>query len=263
MYLALVAQDLRLLDGWVREAEWPHVACPTCGDGSLAIKSIETEDCGESIRYRNHEDWEPEWLHGTFHGALQCARSACQETVAIAGDYKTDMVRGADVGSYSDYNSIPYDSFFRLRFSIPPLTLVALPGRTPEAVATAVNGAAAVIWTDPNAAANRLRVAVEELLTANGQRRFEVKKHKRVRLTTHRRIEEFKQDRSEAAEALEAVKWIGNEGSHAAELGLADVLEGAGFLGYALRLLYDDEDEQLASRIRSVNRARGVGRRTR
>lgn len=258
VYVPSVAQDLRLLDGWVRKAEWPHVACPTCGDGFLVIKAIATEECGESIRYRDHEAWEPEWLHGTFHGALQCARSACLETVAIGGDYKVDMVQGPDGGWYGEY-----DSFLRLRFTVPPLNLVPLPDRTPETVATAVNGAAAVIWTDPSAAANRLRVAVEELLTANGQRRFEIKKHKRVRLTTHRRIEEFKQVRHEAAEALEAVKWIGNEGSHAAELGVGDVLEGTVFLGYALRMLYDDDEKKLAKRIRSVNRARGVGRRNR
>lgn len=254
MYLARVAQDLRLLDGWVREAEWPHVTCPTCGDGSLGVKSIKTEDCGESIRGRDHDAWEPEWLHGTFHGALQCGRSACQETVTIAGDYRVDWVGG---------ESSPYDASFRLRFATPPLILVVLPGRTPEAVVTAVTGAAAVIWTDPSAAANRLRVAVDELLTASRQRRFEVKKHQRVRLTTHQRIEEFKRVQSEAAEVLEAVKWIGNEGSHAAELGIADVLEGADFLSYALRLLYDHKDEQLAKRIRSINRTRGVGRRAR
>jgi hypothetical protein len=151
-----------------------------------------------------------------------------------------------------------YDAFLRLRFASPALMLVTLPPATPQPVADAVKAAAAALWLDPGAAANRLRLAVEELLTAQRVPRFSKSSTKRIRMSTHQRIATFRNKHADAADALEAVKWIGNEGSHAGELGVKDVLEGARILGFALRLIYDDEDQQIARRIRKVNKSRGL-----
>ena len=105
--------------------------------------------------------------------------------------------------------------------------------------------ASALLWVDPGAAANRLRFAIEELLTAEGMRRFVNRDHKRVRLSTHMRIQEFKKYAGSAGDALEAVKWIGNSGSHDDELTATDVLDGVDLLRHALRSLYDKEDERV------------------
>lgn len=45
----------------------------------------------------------------------------------------------------------------------------------------------------------------------------------------------------EASDALEAVKWIGNTGSHEANLSVSDVLDGVEMLGHALRSIFDDQ----------------------
>lgn len=102
------------------------------------------------------------------------------------------------------------------------------------------------MWIDRGAAANRLRLAIEEILTAQRVRRFDTAPgRKRRRLPTHVRILEFAARKRAAADALMAVKWIGNEGSHADGLTTRDVVEGADMIAHALRLLYDTSAEDL------------------
>jgi Domain of unknown function (DUF4145) len=117
-----------------------------------------------------------------------------------------------------------------------------------------------VIWADPSAAANRLRFAIDELLTAQGMARYRNVSGKRRRLTTDRRIQEFREYEYGAADALEAVKWIGNRGSHEAGLTATDVLDGADLLSHALKMLYDRSGDEMERRIRAVNRRRGLPR---
>ncbi len=168
----------------------------------------------------------------------------------IVGDY------AVDVDFDDDGRSFEVD-VYRLRFAAPPLKIVASPVGTPDTVIKAIDGATAVIWTDPSAAANRLRVAIEELLTAHRIRRFRNVRGKRIRLNTHDRIQEFGQYKTRPAETLEAVKWIGNQGSHEAALTATNVLEGAELLGFALRELYDKTEKQMERKVRTVNKRPG------
>lgn len=253
--LTTVAQDLRLLDDWVQESSWPHTDCPVCGAGSLTPDSIVSVEAAASSRHHDHEAWEPEWIHGTFHGVLRCSVGRCNEPVSIAGDYKVDMVMAPGGGWYGEY-----EAFYRLRYALPALPLLAPPDKTPETVRRAVEAASALLWIDPGAAGNRLRFAIEELLTAQRVRRSIMKDGKRIRLTTHRRIELLRQRKEAASDALMAVKWIGNEGSHADALTATDVIDGAELLGHALRLLYDDSAKQMERRIRKINKAKGLPR---
>lgn len=250
-----MAQDLRLLTGWMLESEWPHTSCPVCGAGSLAPESILSVEAAASSNHRNHDAWEPDWIRGTFHGVLRCSVGRCNEPVTVAGDYKVDMVKAPGGGWYGDY-----EAFYRLRYALPALPLLSPPDKTPETVQRAVEAASALLWTDPGAAGNRLRFAIEELLTAQQVRRYSVKNGRQNRLTTHSRIELLQQRKAAAGDALMAVKWIGNEGSHADALTTTDVIDGAELLGHALRLLYDDSAEQMERRIRKINKAKGLPR---
>lgn len=125
------------------------------------------------------------------------------------------------------------------------------PAGTPAEVVNAIKSASNVLRTDPNSAANRLRFAIESLVTALGQRRYTVSRPKngapatRSRLTTHACITEYRKGHPEAGDALLAVKWIGNSGSHDSELTVSNVLDGTDMLAYALRLIYDKSDETM------------------
>jgi hypothetical protein len=245
-----VAEDIRALAGWVREGRWPYVECPTCRIGALIPDFLKGTASPRSLHDydQNHDG---SLINGHFHGVLKCTFSQCEERVTVAGDYDVDF--DADDEGYTR----PFD-FFKLRYAAPPLDVLVPPVGTPEAVVQAIKSAGRIVWIDPGAAANRLRVAIEELLTDYGMRRTKIVNHKRVRLSTHAQIEEFKRYELLVGDTLEAVKWIGNAGSHEQDLTAKDVIDGAEILGYALRLLYDKSDEQMERRIRAVNKRKGL-----
>ena len=248
--LIVMAEDLRHLDHWVRKDRWPHVACPACLAGHLALHAIESVTSERSTRDYGRSG-NPMDLSGTFHGVMRCAIPTCRETVVITGDYCVD-VDVEDDGRTAEFE------FFRLRFATPTLKIILPPPATPDTAIKAIESAAAIVWVDPNAAANRLRVAIDELLTAYGMPRFRNSNGKRRRIPTDFRIREFRRFEGEVADTLEAVKWIGNQGSHESGLTATDVLDGADLMSFALKQLYDKSGEVMQRRVRAVNTRRGL-----
>ena len=248
--------DVRKLGGWLLQGDWPAVSCPNCGLGFVAVDHISTINSAASDRVRDDPDWEPEWLFGHFHGTLRCSRSACYEPIIVSGAYRVEPIIEEGGRFYNEYGS-----YLRLRYAIPALPIMSVPPATPKVVQDAVVAASRIVWTDPSGAGNRLRVAIEDLLTEYGMRRFINTKGKRKRLSTHDRIQEFKKYESLAGETLEAVKWIGNQATHGQELSVDDVLDGAGLLEYALKLLYDTSDDEVAKLVRKINKSKGLPRR--
>lgn len=256
-------EELERLSRWFSLESWPSISCPSCHRGRLTPgmvgdqPSVQTHESASSRRLHNHPNWNPESLSGIFHGTLHCTSSTCGDVVGVVGEFEVSV----DVEDDGEWR---YYEFGRLRFATPPLVIMDLPTKTPEPVRQAIEQAAAILFSDPGSAANRLRVAVEELLTAARVRRFSVNKGRRSTLTAHARIELFTKKSPETkspGEALMAVKWIGNEGSHQQRLSVAEVLEGAELLEHALRLLYDDSDVLRAKKIAAINRRKGLPRK--
>jgi hypothetical protein len=252
-----MVHDLMVFDGYVARSNWPHVSCPACTRGFLVPAVLEAVPSEQSKRAKSHESWEPDWISGTFYGLLKCAAPSCGETVTITGDFKVGPLLESDGSWYGEY-----DDMFRLRFALPALPILTLPAETPKDVKQAIEHASRVLWIDPSAAANRLRFAIEALLTHLRIPRFVISKGKRSRVTTHVRIVKLKKSKLDAGEALEAVKWIGNSGSHEDTLTVSDVLDSAVMFGRALRLIYNRSDQELQRRIRAVNKAKGIPRDT-
>lgn len=248
--------EIRKLAGWLQQGEWPAVGCPQCGIGTLSVKSLNPVDSAASVRHHDDDNWEPDWQFGLFHGMLRCNRRACNESVVVSGAYKVDVSLDDD-GSWRGEWGI----FYKLRYSIPALPIMALPANVPSEVQEAITAASRILWTDPNSAGNRLRVAIEELLTKKGMRRYVTRNGRKHRLSTHARIQEFKGRDKLVGDTLEAVKWIGNQASHEELLTIDDVLDGAGLLEHALRLMYDKSSDEAARLVRKINKSRGIPKR--
>jgi len=248
-----VAADLRAFDAWFEERRWPSAPCPQCKLGDLhpTSDSIVLESTADSIRHGDHPNWEPEWIFGFFHGALYCARPVCREIVIVSGQFRVEM--GSD-GNYQ--NEI------RLRYAIPALPLAIPPPNTPPAVVAGLEEASRVVWTDPLSAANGLRRCVEALLDHEKVPKTQLtKQRKRKHLATHVRIGVLKVKQPLVATSLEAVKWVGNQGSHgSSSLTSSDCVESAQYLDHALRVLYDTTDAELVKKARAINKAKGVKR---
>jgi hypothetical protein len=110
---------------------------------------------------------------------------------------------------------------------------------------------------------NALRGCVEVILTRRGVPRTTVSKGKRHRLFLHDRIELFQRRDAEVGAALMAVKWIGNEGSHAGALTPADVLDALEVIEDVLERFWGDKRRTLARLITKINQKRGPRSRRR
>ena len=248
-----MADDLRAFDSWFDLNEWPSGPCPVCKLGDLhpSAGSITTVTTTSYDWHEDDEAWEPEWKHGFFHGILYCGRSACREKVIVSGEYRVTMIKLWE----------KYIDELRLRFAIPALPLVIPPANTPKAALEGIEAASRIVWTDPAGAANGLRRAVEAVLDDQKVHKTQTIRHRRFRLSPHQRINRLKARQPVAAASLEAVKWLGNEGSHSsAALTSSHCIESAQYLNHALQILYDKTEADLIKNAKAINKAKGLVR---
>lgn len=184
---------------------------------------------------------------------MHCTNPACGQWVVITGTYRVVINNGDP--EYGQYGEL-----LQLKTFDPSLPLLEVPAGVPDEVTEAIAAAAAkIIWLDPSSAANRLRTAVERVLDDQKVRKTRLtKKNTRQRLTAHARIEEFKPKNLAASEAMMAVKWMGNDGTHYSGMTATDVLEGATVLQLALKAIYDKSGAETLKLIKAINKAKGL-----
>ncbi|MFD0686044.1 DUF4145 domain-containing protein [Actinomadura fibrosa] len=233
--------------------DWPHIPCPTCTRGSL-LPIPDTFVAEESVTSRSlhdNEAWEPEWIQGDFHCVLTCRKETCDHVRVIG-----EMTVGC-----AGRHDIQYEQYLTPTMFFPALPLLESRALCPPEVGERVDAAAKILWLDPNAAANRIRAAVEALMDDRNVIRTQPNREgKVVRLSLDKRIASFKTalpQHADAAELLLAVKWIGNVGSHEDVLRVPDVLEGVEFLDRALSLIYDTNLDDIRKRASEVTARRG------
>ncbi len=244
-----MAHELMPLCNWFSSGHWPVIRCPTCSGGILStdgeLQLSESWASREAYR-RQGANWDPLMVQGVFSGTLHCQNASCQELVAVAGRWITDVLEDPD-----PTDGMSYGEHLRIEYLNPAPPLIQVPEQCPDTVRAMVLSASTVLWLRPAAAANFLRSAVEYLLDAKRVRKTG---ENRRRLSLHGRIVEFRASRPEEADVLEAVKWIGNEGSHGDGLTTEEVLEGADLLSWAIESLYDEEARAMRRRVRDINR---------
>jgi len=113
-------------------------------------------------------------------------------------------------------------------------------------------------WADPETAANKLRQAIEVLLTDQKVPRTVINKHnKRQALSLHARIEKYRKINPSVATLLLAIKWLGNEGSHPGSLIHKDVLDGYELFEHIIDKVYNKTRSRLTGLANSINRNKG------
>lgn len=212
----------------------------------------ETKDSHEN---RNHDAWEPEWIDGRFACLMEC--TACTAATAVAGAWRLE-----DRGYNCETQQGHWDKVYLPKYFSEAPHIIPLPAALPEAVRDELIRSFVLYWVDSEACGNRIRRAVEQLMTDHRIRRTVIvrkgnKPGKRKPLDPHKRIEAFGVRRPELSDALIAVKWIGNAGSHLDQLSCEDVLDGYELLSYVLDELYVPRAKRAKSLAKVVNRRKG------
>lgn len=238
---------------------WP---CPDCGASPLRIVRGSLFD-GEthSSAAVHDEDWfEPEQVAGRFACTMDCAN--CKNVVGVAGTYRVQDDRYFDerIGEAGDF-----EKYYTARYFTESPRLVEMPEATPELVVEELLASFQLYWNDALACTNRIRSAVERLLTAQRIPQTSGRKPgaKRQFLSLHRRIELFRAKQPSITDALMALKWIGNAGSHSDTVTTEDALDGYELMDWVLDSLYARRHRNASALTRAINRRRAPRSRRR
>lgn len=235
---------------------FPSWRCPTCQRGALTERSdtkhvVET---GPSKDGRTYGGNDIDDIVERFVCLLDCSNPECREVVSASG------VAGHEEEYDEQLMEMTYQRYYKPQFFVPALPLFTISSKCPEPVAAEIRKAAALYWSDTGSCANRLRSAVEALLTDRKVARSTLnKKHRRVPLSLHSRIDKFKTIDPENADMLLAIKWLGNAGSHANldALTTSDLLDGFELFEHVVERIYANRDKAMKRLAKGITSRKG------
>lgn len=208
---------------------WP---CPSCRDGKMRVKreTLHYEETAESRQKHYNEDFHEMEVVFAFSAILEC--TLCKEPVACGGDggYAPDQYQDEDGYFVVDYKEEFYPKFFSQ-----PMKIFSPPTKCPKSVKRSIEKSFNVFFCDPGAASNHVRQSAEEILTNAGIAPTDAK-GKFVPLGT--RIASFKAIDKDNADRVDALRWIGNFGSHPENITMNDVFNAYDILEVLLEGLY-------------------------
>ena len=232
---------------------WP---CPTCRRGTLQLKrdTLHYEQTAESRRPRDDEYPNIMDTLFTFSALLGC--SDCSEIISCCGvgGYEPREVFDED-GSFSQ----DYGKYFAPKYFSMPMRLFQPSTRCPDAVKEQLRSSFAVFFCDLGAAANRVRQCVEEILTDAG---VESQNADGEFVSLRTRINSFRDLNPENADRSDALRWIGNFGSHPEALTKDDLFDAYDILEVLLEDLYVGHHRSVRELVERINESRGPRSRT-
>lgn len=220
----------------------PTWVCPVCQTESLIILdgSFHSATIPASVARWKESDAELEDIELVFSCLLKCDLGRCGTFVAASGSgYVTDTP-----WQDQEEGAPPQMELFQARSFTPPLDAFTIPSRCPEHVAEPLRQSFSLFLSAPGAAANAIRIALEELMTALGVAPTG---------TLYRRIEALPSGYREHQAALTAMRLLGNAGSHTLDRVTAtDIEQAYTIIEFVLRKIYEGATEsvrQLTARL--------------
>jgi len=244
---------------WKRSyTSFPRFECPNCVKGTLAEKAgsfqlVEPKHISNDLA---SEGVEGELANGRFIGFLTCSNKWCGETVCVAGDYETRLHPQYNFEEDRD-DSFEVTSYIPCSMRPAP-SVIALPKGLDINAHYHLLRAYELLWVDPASCANRLRIVVEYLLD---QLKIPRKGKKGARedaqLNLAERIELLKTEKPGHEEALTALRYVGNVGSHEGVAKFEDVLDCFDFLEEAMIELLEGPAAKRKERIQKFIATKG------
>lgn len=243
-------------------AVFPPWPCPACEIGTVALidGSLTIIETGLSKQAHDVDAWEPTWKDERFTAMLACNNVYCDESVATCGRTRHEEDHDWERQELN-WTRLLEPKFFS---EAPPV--FPIPQNCPDQIKRELKRAFSLMWSDIGSSANRLRSAIEVLLDERRIRKTTLNgSGQRIHLTLHRRIGLFQKKYADAAPPLEAVKWLGNVGSHASldTLTIDDLLDGFELFEHAIERIYVRPEEHIRRLAIAVSKQKGRRRKPR
>lgn len=238
----------------------PNIICPTCEKGLLTLSKgdIKCKETQKSILDRDEEHFEYEEIKYSFAAVLYCNNTMCREIVSTVGIGGVETVYGSndEEGYFEDHVDYFYPKYFS-----PPLKIIPVKIKYPPSIQQLLIDSFALFFADNSSCANKIRQIVEKLLTIKKIPKLTIKK-KFIPLS--KRIANFKikyPSRVSIGDSFLAIKFIGNIGSHSADVSREQILDAYNILQHSLDIYYDNEDKRIAKLAKGIIKKRGKNRR--
>lgn len=225
------------------ETGFLDIYCPKC-NGLLQFipdSFVKAETTKSTSDYKNY----------IFTGRYHCLN--CKEPVIITG-----------TGYSNEFNLTYYDPddiLYTPLFFTPTIHLFKIHPKCPQKVRNEIIRSFSLFWHDIDSCVNKLRLSLELLMNSqkiNKTAAIDGKKSKH-KLTLHKRIDLFKKKNQKVGEILEAIKWIGNKGSHADnKLIVNEVIDAYELLEHALNELYEPPKDPIYDLAKQINKRKGA-----
>jgi hypothetical protein len=238
-------------------ASFPAWVCPSCQRGHVRqspdSQIVKAETGASKKAQKEEENWTPEWVIKRFVTLLKCDDASCEEIIAVSGTCHT-----REVDWNYDSSETTFIDLFEIQATVPAPLPFIISESVPAQIVEQLKAAASHMWSDPEAAANKIRQAVEVLLTEQKIARYtKDKRGKRRTITLHDRIKLYQKKQPNVADHLLAVKWIGNAGSHTGNLDLAMLFDGLDILEVVLDDIYQKTRAKINKKVRLINKSKG------
>ena len=229
-----------------RDIESIRLACPTCGNASLALEGkLNHYETPESKKAHEHDAWDPSWISEYFSAIFKCGIKGCEQHVICTGKASYYEVSTMEKWEYAPEHEFEYFS--------PAIKLIEIPQKTPESVKEMLTQSMSLFFSSPSSSSNALRIAAERLLDHQGIRKFDKKTGTTIPL--HQRILEFTNSRNKLiGEKILAIKWIGNHGSHSNDLTHESVADSYEIFESVLIDMFDRQAVSLAKKVVKINK---------
>jgi hypothetical protein len=237
----------------------PNWICPTCSKGNLKIKkdSFIQEESAYSRKNADHPDYGFIFFEAgyVYTCVLVCSNEVCSEVVISTG---TVYINSEVVGVDEDGEIEEDVEYYCPKYFQPSLKIIQVPQKCSSTLTAALDESFKLFFSSPSSAANNVRIALEELLTALNVKRFTISRGKRKPITLHHRIENLPPKYSHFKEMMLAIKWLGNAGSHSHdEITRDDILDAYELLEHVLNEIYQPTTKRLTAIAKKVNKKKG------
>jgi Domain of unknown function (DUF4145) len=206
------------------EYQVPAFPCPKCDRGNLVLihDSLQTQESEWMSEERNAIGLDHDEASAyQFIAFLRCVVPQCGQIVSMHGDVKLQRSRYEEFGEEFERILLPTGMS-------PTPALVTIPPGTPGSVSNELRVAFQLFWVDFGACANRLRISVERILDEFGIARGRL----------FERIEVFQKTDPEHAATFDALRHVGNLGSHDGDVSREAMLDAFEIYQDALAQLF-------------------------
>lgn len=232
-----------------KEKSIPHWNCPCCSSASLKLKenSFSSEFARGDI---DDPDFDLEYAGLIFNMMLKCANGDCKAHVSCSGTgHVTQEYFEDGSGNHG------YFSYYSAKYFEPPLMLLDIPADTPVVVIKSLKKSFSLYFSNPPTALSCLRTTMEVLLSELGVPEKNAN-DKPIHLAT--RIDQITDEYKEMIEPAKAIKWLGNDGTHAGSEATKDnALEGYKIFETILHKLYPSTRPDINDLVTRINDAKG------